>query len=258
VVARGGGSGPAGDDDAGLGAQQAASADCPVAGHLAPDPAGLPRRNVPYPDGYSFLEVRPGGCFPVRFNPCQPVHYVVNSTLAPPGALADLDAAFEQLSRATGIEFVNDGPTDEPASLSRRAFQPERYGNRWAPVLVVWASGEPLRLARTNPGGGRAVNGGGVYISGILILNVDAVTDERRGTPLEGGFGPGATWGRVMIHELGHLMGLGHVRTSQEIMFDDLGLQTGRAEYHRGDLEGLRFLGREAGCVETPPVPGAR
>ena len=52
----------------------------------------------------------------------------MNSALAPPGALADLTAAFAQLSEATGIEFVDDGPTDEPASLSRRPFQPERFG----------------------------------------------------------------------------------------------------------------------------------
>lgn len=257
LATRGGESSPDGDDDLGLAVPQTPSADCPAAGHLAPDPAGLPRRNVPFPDGYAFLETQPGGCLPVRFNPCEPVHYVVNSALAPPGAMADLTAAFAQLSAATGIEFVNDGPTDEPASLSRRPFQPERYGNRWAPVLVAWANGEPLRLEASNPGGGRSVNAGGVYITGFLILNVDAVSDERRRTPLDNGFGPGASWGRVMIHELGHLVGLGHVRTSQEIMFDELGLQTGRAEYHRGDLDGLRLLGREAGCLATPPVPRA-
>ncbi|MFP5317205.1 MAG: hypothetical protein ACLGI2_02800 [Acidimicrobiia bacterium] len=255
LVTGGGGTGTDGEDDVGIGEQQRASADCPVAGHLAPDPAGLPRRNVPLPDDYSFLEVRPGGCEPVRFNPCEPVHYVVNSALAPPGAVADLEEAFEQLSRATGIEFVNDGPTDEPASLVRRPFQPERYGNRWAPILVAWDHGEAHRLRPTNPGGGRPYNGGGVYVSGILILNVDAVTDERRRTPLDSGFGPGASWGRVLIHELGHLAGLGHVRASKDIMFDDLGVQTGRAEYHRGDLDGLRLLGREAGCLTPPAVP---
>ena len=28
---------------------------------------------------------------------------------------------------------------------------------------------------------------------------------------------------------------------------------TTTAEYGRGDLAGLRLLGREAGCVQTPP-----
>jgi hypothetical protein len=96
---------------------------------------------------------------------------------------------------------------------------------------------------------------GGVYASGFLILNVDAVDDERRRTPLETGLGEGATWGRVLIHELAHLVGLGHVRTSREIMFNDLSVQRGRAEFHAGDLEGLRLLGRDAGCLTVPPVP---
>jgi hypothetical protein len=234
---------------------QGLSSDCPMVNHLAADANGVRRRGVPIPDRYSFLEPRPGGCHPVRFNPCEPIHYVVNSRLAPPGALDDLEPAFAQLSAATGMTFVNDGPTDEPATPSRPPYIPARYGQRWAPILIVWDHGAPFRMEDTNPGGGRAFNGGGVYVSGILILNVDAVTDARRGTKLPFGFGPGATWGRVMIHELGHLVGLGHVRTSQEIMFDDLGLQRGRAEFHEGDLEGLRLLGREQGCLPTPPVP---
>ena len=255
LATRGGDSPTEGADDLGLATADAVSPDCPIAGHLAPDPAGLPRRRVPLPDDYSFLEIRPGGCEPVRFNPCQPVHYVVNTALAPPGAVADLEAAFRQLSEATGIEFVNDGPTTEPAALSRRPIQVDRYGNRWAPILVAWDHGDVHRLAPTNPAGGRPFNAGGVYVTGILIVNVDAVTDERRRTPLDSGFGPGATWGRVFIHELGHLAGLGHVRASKDVMFDDLGVQTGRAEYHQGDLAGLRLLGREAGCLETPAVP---
>jgi hypothetical protein len=60
-----------------------------------------------------------------------------------------------------------------------------------------------------------------------------------------------------MIHELGHMVGLGHVASPSQVMYDDLTPQKGRAEYQNGDLEGLRLLGKEAGCVETPPVPGA-
>ena len=222
---------------------------CPARNHLAADPAGLPPRQVPIPGRYSFLEVRQGGCLPVRFNPCEPIHYVVNSKLAPPGGLEDLTAAFAQVSAATGMTFVNDGPTDEPAALARPHLQPQRYGaNRWAPLLVAWDHGGQFRMEDTNPGGGRSLNVGGVYVSGFLILNVDA----KGVTP---GFGDGATWGRAMIHELGHMVGLGHVRASTDIMFTELGLQRGRAEFHTGDLEGLKYLGKDAGCLTTP-TPG--
>jgi hypothetical protein len=219
---------------------------CPAQNHLAADPAGLPRRSVPIPSRYALLEVRPGGCLPVRYNPCEPVHYVVNAAQAPTGGVADLQAAFAQLSAATGMTFVNDGPTDEPASDRRPIYQPQRYPNRWAPLLIAWDHGAQFRMEDTNPGGGRSINVGGVYVSGFLILNVDA-----RG--ITAGFGDGATWGRVMIHELGHMVGLGHVRASTDVMFNELGLQRGRAEFHAGDLEGLELLGKDAGCLTTPP-----
>ena len=88
-------------------------------------------------------------------------------------------------------------------------------------------------------------------MSGVLIVNVDALADGR---PLANGFGPGTTWGRVFIHELGHIVGLGHVARSDQIMFPELGVQSGAAEFHAGDLAGLRLIGREAGL----PVPRRR
>lgn len=221
---------------------------CPLRNHLAADAAGQLRRGLEFPDRYAFLEARTGGCQPVRYNPCDPVHYVVNAAMAPAGGVDDLKAAFAQVTAATGMTFVDDGATDEPASDRRPASQPQRYPGRWAPLLIAWDHGGQFRMEQTNPGGGRSINVGGVYVSGFLILNVDA-----RG--ITGGFGEGATWGRVMIHELGHMLGLGHVRASTEIMFNELSLQRGRAEYHTGDLEGLKLVGKDAGCL-TAPRPG--
>lgn len=39
-----------------------------------PDSADCP---VEEPVDYSFLEAREGGCHPVRFNPCEPIRYVL-------------------------------------------------------------------------------------------------------------------------------------------------------------------------------------
>jgi len=254
AVRSGGDSAPtAGDEPAGTsGVVSLADPSCPLNGHLAAEYNGRRREGVAVPDRWSFLEARTDRCNPVRFNPCEPIHYVTNSALAPAGALQDLEAAFAQLSQATGIAFVNDGPTDEDAQRGRPAVQRARYGPRWAPILIVWDRGQPNRLGNDNPGGGRATNVNGVYVSGFLVLNVDAVDGDGR--KLASGFGDGPTWGRVMIHELGHIVGLGHVASPQEIMFDDLGIQRGRAEYHGGDLAGLTVLGREGGCVQTPPA----
>ena len=226
------------------------SPDCPVRNHLASEYNGRTRGGVETPIDYAFLEAQRGGCHPVRFNPCEPIHYVVNSTLAPAGVVEDLREAIGKVEAATGLTFVDDGPTDETASNNRTLSQP-RYGNRWAPVLISWERGERFRMAATNPAGGQSTAVDDVYVSGVLIVNADAIQPAR-------GFGEGNTWGRVFIHELGHIVGLGHVARSDQIMFPELGVQRGRAEFHAGDLAGLRLIGREAGCLTTPPAPVRR
>ena len=40
------------------------------------------------------------------------------------------------------LRFVHDGGSAEPSTLDRRVFQPETYGDRWAPVLVAWETEE--------------------------------------------------------------------------------------------------------------------
>ena len=133
--------------------------------------------------------------------------------------------------------------------MSRARTQPERYGDRWAPVLIAWDNGGRFRMEPSNPAGGRSYTVGQVSVSGVLIVNVDAVAQR--------GFGEGNTWGRVFIHELGHLVGLGHVARSDQIMFPELAVQKGEAEFHAGDLAGLRLIGKEAGCLTTPKAPSA-
>ncbi len=234
------------------------AAECPVRDHLAAEYNGRRRSGVEMPIDYAFLEARRGGCLPVRFNPCEPIRYVVNAALAPAGALDDLQAAITKVEAATGLSFVNDGPTDEPATTNRLIFQPQRYGARWAPVLIVWAHGGEYQMEPTNPAGGRSFDAAETFVSGVLIVNVDAVASDNGRTRPGSGFGDGTTWGRVFIHELSHIVGLGHVARSDQIMFPELGVQRGPAEFHPGDLAGLRALGKEAGCTPTPPLPPGR
>jgi hypothetical protein len=252
LAACGGSSGGAGGSDADLdlSVPEPDAASCPARDHLAAEYNGRTRAGVEAPVDYAFLEAQRGGCQPVRYNPCEPIHYVVNGALAPPGVLDDLREAIRRVEEATGLTFVDDGTTDEQVVVNRTLSQP-RYGNRWAPVLVAFDHGERFRMDATNPAGGQSTAVEDVYVSGILIVNVDA-------DPPALGFGPGGTWGRVFIHELGHLVGLGHVARSDQVMFAELGVQRGRAEFHAGDLAGLRLLGREAGCLTTPPAPVRR
>lgn len=246
--------------------------DCPARSHLdVRGASGLRPEDIPnLPNSYSFLYVKEDQCTPVRFNPCEPVRYVQNAALAPPTGVADVREGFARLSAVTGITFIDEGFTDE-ATLRRNPYQPERYGARWAPILITWnqfgSQGPNPEIQSVGFGIGSRVND--VIVSGVLGLNVDAVTNREANTPVQGGFGPeigtgtgaigpeGVTWGRIILHELAHVVGLGHTRDKGSIMYPESAEHTSRpSEYRPPDREGLRYLGREAGCLQTPPVPG--
>ena len=98
-------------------------------------PASLPANNGPY----TFVATQANGKDPVAYDPCRPIHIVVNARTAP----ADSDRLFQNalsaVSVATGLPFVIDGSTTETPNADRRIYQPDRYPDRWAPVLVAWS-----------------------------------------------------------------------------------------------------------------------
>lgn len=198
--------------------------------------------------GFQFLDRTDQGA-PTRWNPCEPIHYVVNASLAPPGSIADVHEAVRRISAATGIAFVYEGPTDEDATIYREVFQPDRYGKRWAPVLVAWAY--PGNSDIPFEHGDRIAAGVAipvipptrhedVYVSGWIAINAD--------DPNPPGFDHPGAQGPVLLHEFGHLMGLGHVKTTGELMDPSGG---GVVDLGPGDREGLRELGASGGCVRV-------
>ncbi|MBI3649388.1 MAG: matrixin family metalloprotease, partial [Actinobacteria bacterium] len=56
--------------------------------------------------------------------------------------------------------------------------------------------------------------------------------------------------GLVLMHELGHIVGLDHVKDPNEVMFESRVLPGAAVDdWGPGDLEGLHLLGRDAGCL---------
>jgi len=198
--------------------------------------------------GFQFLDRTDDGV-PTRWNPCQPIGYVVNASLAPQGSIADVHEAIRRISAATGIVFEYEGPSDEEATIYREIFQPDRYGDRWAPVLIAWADPDDSDIPferDDHVAAGVAVpvipptRFEDVYVSGWLALNAD--------DPNPPGFDLPGQQGPVILHELGHLMGLGHVKTVGELMHPSGG---GAVDLGPGDLEGLRQLGASEGCLRV-------
>ena len=105
-------------------------------------------------------------------------------------------------------------------------------------------------------GGGRPEIVNEVIVTGNLVLTLDAVTDTDTRSPVPHGFGAGVNWGRIILHELAHVIGLGHVESRTSIMNEALTQQTlSSSDWGAGDLIGLRLLGRDGGCLTVPPVP---
>jgi matrixin len=179
---------------------------------------------------------------PLRFDPCVPVDYVVSGTEPFPGANTSLRAAIAELSTDTGLRFVDRGTTKEPASPGRSSYQPERYGKRFAPVLIAWTSPEAvpdLKGDVVGLGGGQGVfrHGEPRYVSGIVYFDApDLLRIVRQQN------GP-AEVHEIALHELGHLVGLDHVSSNQEVMYAHV---TSLPHYGVGDRRGLAELGAGA------------
>jgi hypothetical protein len=202
--------------------------------------------------GHTFLSRRPNGS-PYRWDPCEPIHYAVNTAGAPAGALDDVHEAVRRLAAATGIEFVDDGLTTRTAQQQDAAGFQEDDRSAFLPVLISWEQGDDF-AAISDPSSiavGIPVSDDGehdwVYRSGAIVVNA--------AYPIVTGFGHRDALGPTLMHEWAHVLGLGHVASGDELMWSpdvpdaDLVPTFLQSDWGEGDLAGLREVGRPAGCV---------
>jgi hypothetical protein len=206
-------------------------------------PLGAPPQvpDLPEGDGYQFLATVTATASPVTWSPCRPVHYVVREANQPVNGSELLQQALAMTSGATGLPFVSDGTTAEGPSRERQSYQPDLYGKRWAPVLIAWATpAEVTDFAGDvagEAGPARITTSGGddTYVSGTVYL------DPAKFSSAFANFGPQLARA-LILHELGHLVGLAHVADQNAIMFPRLDPAVTR--YSLGDQVGLAALGR--------------
>jgi hypothetical protein len=191
---------------------------------------------------HAFALVQDNGVTPIAYDPCRPIHYVMRPDGIPPGGEEMVHAAAARLSEVTGLQFVYDGASDEPLTEDREPYQPDRYGDRWAPVLVAF------QTEAENPGlAGDVVGRAGsvavefwdsprVYVSGIVSL------DGGQFPEILAGYGGRETATAIVLHEFAHLVGLNHVDDPTQLMNPET--VYGVTDFATGDLTGLARLGR--------------
>ncbi|QWC84913.1 hypothetical protein KLP28_15410 [Nocardioidaceae bacterium] len=190
--------------------------------------------------GYSFAQTQPSSDEPVGWSPCEPIRVLVNSDGAPAGGVRMVEEALQKTNEASGLDLQLVGSSD-----SRDFFDAGR--DLEEPVLVGWAGPQEVpalsgRIAGLGGAVSEGVQGARQYlVSGTVVLDSPLFRTLSRSS---GGMREAQA---IVDHEIGHLVGLSHVRDSTQLM----NAESGATDYGAGDLAGLAALG-EVPCR----VPG--
>lgn len=190
---------------------------------------------------------------PTRYNPCAPIHYVVNPLGASATELQALRDAIVRIEGASGLDFIDDGTTTESWVAERPNVDAARYGRRWSPVVISFDtadrvpefSGNVLGLAGSSYV--ETPDGRKVFVTGHATFKRDDARDLPPGFVVDT-----SSMASVMTHELAHVVGLGHVNDQSQIMAP---LVSSATDLGTGDRAGLAWVGATQGCITLPPPP---
>jgi hypothetical protein len=185
---------------------------------------------------------------PISYDRCYGIPYAINPYTAPAGWVQNVVDAFDAIHAITGLTFIRMDDTAEPGT--RDDF--DQAGNP-RPLIVAFGnanmypelSGSVVGYAGSSYG---SATDGWVRLVPEQYITGAAIFDS--GESLQPGFGSGNAFGKVALHELGHVVGLGHVDNTDELMNAYIIQRSG--SYGQGDTVGLSLLYKTQSCAGSP------
>jgi hypothetical protein len=185
-------------------------------------------------DSYTFLAHQPGSGSPITYSSCRPIPVEFNLH-----GVDDQATTRQVLLEAMGEASAASGLTLAHSGDSMRRPRPGGATLQGYPVLIAFADASemPTMDGAAGRGGSSWIEDGGTrrYVSGQIVLekaywneHLDDWHGEERARA-------------IVMHELGHVLGLGHVDDDRQIMSAS---GSGTYEFGAGDRRGLAILGR--------------
>jgi hypothetical protein len=196
-------------------------------------------------DAWTLWETgRPGVAF--RWDPCTVVRYRTHLDGAPAAMTGNVTEAVHRLASATGLRFVDMGAT----SYSGTFADPDQHS--WPndiDLLITVADEADAPGLAGNTVGYADITPGGWTTTDARIDRAEVVLERQFVATAPTGFGTTqAGSAELLLHELGHAVGLGHTSVAGQVMFPTLG--SGQPpQYQNGDLNGLARVGAAGGCL---------
>ena len=183
---------------------------------------------------YAFLQTVNGQ--PVTYSSCRMVQVAVYPAGGPRDAEKLVREAVDDLRSATGLNIVVTGAFGGHAPNWNFKAAPVTPDD---PISVSWQDGAAIAELTDHIaglGGSRVITGP----RGIERLGAGTIALSRDYYRMLDQRGEHAKELAVLLHEFGHVFGLAHVDSRNELMYKST---TDRTTFGAGDLEGLRRLG---------------
>lgn len=193
-----------------------------------------------------------GRVLPLRWNPCQKtITYKVNLSAVPsssrPSVLKDVHAAFASAKSASKHTFTYRGTTTQigPDTPAAKAA---------AEIIVAFVpdSKTVLDLSRPTDAVGGISAASVPYTTRSLALSHRGYVTVKTPDVIKrygAGTGGGNTRRNLLAHEIAHVLGLDHVKYSEQIMYPALHSRSPKQYSHYGDAAGMKTIGKSPSCV---------